>query len=250
MKPSAPLVAASLASLLLGSCVGILTGLSQSPVVGVLLPLLFGALGGTGGLFLARTDIANQSQKQTIMFTSVAVAMLAIGTIAGVFVGIDYRVGDRSWPSLGGSAMFPPADASGQEVVDWVLLDTRLRLLGLDVEQRHSVLKRIADSDSAEAAHIDIDGDRLRELLVLAMPSSEQFVEYEYSDSLIDEWKVGVAHATQLGILLNSLQDPSSNEAFSSILQVTINHLGYLRDDDQDQAYLNATPEAQDALNR
>jgi hypothetical protein len=42
---------------LVGAATGLFAGMSQSPVVAALLPMLFALLGGTGGIFIAKTDL-------------------------------------------------------------------------------------------------------------------------------------------------------------------------------------------------
>lgn len=42
---------------LLGGAVGYFAGSSQSPVIGTILPLLFGLIGGASGLYLAKIDL-------------------------------------------------------------------------------------------------------------------------------------------------------------------------------------------------
>ncbi len=57
---------------LAGLTTGLLTGLSQSPVVAVLVPVLLGLLGGTGGFYLAVTGLGNKQARERVRLFGIA----------------------------------------------------------------------------------------------------------------------------------------------------------------------------------
>lgn len=233
----------ALAFVLLGLCIGLLTGLSRSPVVSVLIPLLFGLIGGTGGLYIARLDISDKPQQHNLMIVSVAVGMLAIGTAAGVFLGIDSREVDQSWPQLNNGSAFPPVDAQHHEIVDWILLDSRLQLLGLNQSQRHSILSRVTESMSASGTVSDFDVDLLESSFKSAYPDAALYREND-SVSEYEEWQQALFHTENLLVLLRTLERPFDHQAFVSELNLAIAQTAFLNDRDIDQQHFSSNPKA------
>src|SRR5262245_6237407 len=78
---------------LLGLCVGLFAGLSQSPVIGVLLPLLFGLIGGANGFYLARIDFKDEQERRRLGLLGWMLSIFLIFVLAGSFYGILVRTG-------------------------------------------------------------------------------------------------------------------------------------------------------------
>lgn len=106
--------------LLLGLCVGLMTGLSQSPVVSVLLPLLFSLIAGTSGFYAVR-ELAKGHKgmarlddvgKMTVWF----VAPIIVFALYGAAVRTDsplsaYLLPLRSHENAAYAALFAKASA-------------------------------------------------------------------------------------------------------------------------------------------
>jgi hypothetical protein len=66
-KPSnTPLIYYGIAFALLGLSVGVFAGLSNSQVIGVLLPLLFGLIGGANGIYLSQVDLNKTGDRRRL----------------------------------------------------------------------------------------------------------------------------------------------------------------------------------------
>ena len=62
-----------------GAAIGVLTVLSSSPIVAVLIPLLFGQIAGDRGIFLARDDIYLKAGRDRLAFVGACVTSLCLG---------------------------------------------------------------------------------------------------------------------------------------------------------------------------
>jgi hypothetical protein len=56
----------------IGLLTGLFTGMSNSPVVGTVLPLLFSLIVGTGGVYLASADFSSELGRLRFRFLGVA----------------------------------------------------------------------------------------------------------------------------------------------------------------------------------
>jgi len=145
--------------LLLGVCVGLLTGLSQSPVVSVLLPLLFSLIAGTSGFFAA-TAIAKGGRALVHLDE---IGKLIIWFVAPILVFALYGAAIRTDSPL--SAYLAPfsskddsafeklyAEASPEDKVLVAQMRGLLRKAGLNDQEAASVAeaiskKRLSDAD-------------------------------------------------------------------------------------------------------
>lgn len=65
----------------LGALTGFVVALSQSPVVGVLLPLLFGLLGGAGGIYVFRVDLSAPAERLRLSLFGMSVTGFSLGAL-------------------------------------------------------------------------------------------------------------------------------------------------------------------------
>ena len=82
----------SFAGGLLGLAVGLLAGLSESPLVATVLPLLFGTVGGAGGLYLARVDLGSPADRRRLRTLGVATSVLVLCLILGTFYAVALMI--------------------------------------------------------------------------------------------------------------------------------------------------------------
>lgn len=151
-RPSrAPLIYYGVAFALLGLCVGVFAGLSHSPVIGVLLPLLFGLIGGANGIYLARVDLTNEQDRRRLSLVGCMLSVFLIFVLAGSFYGILVRTGSGLSAlsprlQLADDATIRPVALPDLEALDagtaleLALLRYRLRVLGADVQEQQAIL--------------------------------------------------------------------------------------------------------------
>jgi len=76
-----------------GLLIGAMAGLSATPVVGTMLPLLFGLLGGVSGFYAAKIDLDNSLGRHRLSFMGKSLAIFALTAWLGAFYGISVRTG-------------------------------------------------------------------------------------------------------------------------------------------------------------
>ncbi|MEM9065408.1 MAG: hypothetical protein AAGB51_07960 [Planctomycetota bacterium] len=241
------IAASAFGAFALGLAVGLLTGLSQSPVVGVLLPLLFGTIGGTGGLFLAKANLAVNTGGSNVGTTGLAAGMLAIGTIVGVFWGMGHRTENRAVAQLS-DAGFPPESATPEDVARWVMIERRLAAIGLDTGDRAAVLGRLVGAMDQPAPELDIDPASLSAVFSRAMPSEATAAEFGIIGTELDEW-VEASAGVELLLELGAGESPGRfRGALIEQARLLSTQAPLLSDRDVDTAYLSANPRAKAAL--
>jgi hypothetical protein len=123
-----------------GLSAGFFAGMSNTPVVGVLLPLLFALVGGTGGLYLANAPLDSAIAIQRIGVIGKGLCVLSIACLLGALSGIGVRVGINLSPStlttLGSSE---PAQA-----LEVLALRSRLKILEASETDETNILKHAA----------------------------------------------------------------------------------------------------------
>jgi hypothetical protein len=132
----------------LGLGIGWFAGLSASPVVSTLLPLLFGLLGGTGGFYFQKLDLTSSKDVRSLRFLSIGLLVLGIMCVAGSFFGILLRTGrlfsSNSSETQGSISQITGSkngDAfSASELLTLNVLARKLELLGVDPASRTSVI--------------------------------------------------------------------------------------------------------------
>jgi hypothetical protein len=131
-----------LGSSLLGLLVGVVAGLSVSPIVAILVPLLFALLSGGGGLYIATADLSKPDARLRInMLGKILFAFCSLALV-GTFYGALVRT------AVPLSALVPTISARGtndvttdftglkpEEVLELSALRLRLQLLGSSSHQ-------------------------------------------------------------------------------------------------------------------
>jgi len=196
-----PLVLYGVSFGLLGLCVGLFAGLSHSPVIGVLLPLLFGLIGGANGLYLARADLTNEQDRKRLGLLGLMLSVFLILVLAGSFYGMLVRTGG------GLSALLPHSQPVGDSTtrkvaladidtldagtaLELALLRYRLSRLGVGATEQKTIL-----AAAREAIQPSLDREQMaavfRNLFTLADQIgtllSEQDVEKKDAPSQPEE---------------------------------------------------------------
>jgi hypothetical protein len=136
---------------LLGLCVGYFAGNSNSPVIGVVLPLLFGLVGGAGGFYLSGADLSAPGTALRLRLLGVSltvfILLLLVGSVYGVL--LRTRLGIASFFPKSLFASEPSHDLpaleekSAHEAIQMVLMRGRLRALGASESEQQIILDRI-----------------------------------------------------------------------------------------------------------
>jgi hypothetical protein len=80
---------------LVGFATGVLVGLSKSPVVATILPLLFGLVAGVGGLFVSNQNNTRQPGAKRINFIAACVISFIVFNLIGM--GFSFGYSDWTW---------------------------------------------------------------------------------------------------------------------------------------------------------
>ncbi len=131
---------------LVGVAVGYFAGLSKTPVVNTLLPLLFGLTGGAGGLYLAKADLTKIETAYRLKVLGKTLAIFSLATVIAATYGMLVRTGQPlsvlvSWERTNQPQhyTFPKFQSfnDGLELITWRL---RIQALGATPDELSSLL--------------------------------------------------------------------------------------------------------------
>ncbi|MDH3379599.1 MAG: hypothetical protein OEQ39_21955 [Gammaproteobacteria bacterium] len=137
---------------LLGIAVGLFAGLSQSPVIGVLLPLLFGLIGGAGGLYVAKVNLDDTRDRQRLRFLGILLSIFLVLTVLAGLYGMLVRTGsglfslvphltDNSASLRDREVEVPEVEGlTPDEALELALLRYRLHSIGASDKEQAAVL--------------------------------------------------------------------------------------------------------------
>lgn len=223
------------ATLTLGFSVGAMVGLSQTPVVAVALPLVFSVASGAGGFYLFKIDFASANGRKAIVLASLAIVGMCTGTLLGLALGIEKRTRQApAWKTV----VATERGTAPLELVERLVLDARLHLLGLQQDTRRALVQRIGDADVGWS--VDAVGDAVGEMassLERVLPSPDVV-------SNRSEWVSVVEQLETLEELLASGLFSLDGPALAKVLETISGDLYLLGDDDDDMAYLAQGTEA------
>jgi hypothetical protein len=145
--------------LMVGLTAGFFAGMSKTPVVAVLLPLLFALIGGAGGLYLATAPLDSEIGLMRLRLIGKGLSGLSVACLLGVLFGISVRVLTTLSPLkqtvLG---LKDPAEA-----LEVLALRSRLRLLGASETDEAAILRRATDASSE--VNLPVPTSRLNDIL-------------------------------------------------------------------------------------
>lgn len=218
----APFALYGLALALLGLAVGLFAGLSRSPIVGVLLPLLFGLIGGAGGLYLTRADLDSETGRRRVGLIGLMITILLVFTIGGAIYGMLVRTGSDFAALIPGIAVEDdPRAGIGVDLdelepaaaLELAALRHRLTQLGASPSEVAQILKSARDELGAPLTRTAF-AQRFESLRMLAnqvatVVSQAYSREREAPNSLTDIERFGRIKFEQYGYLAGELDHKS-----------------------------------------
>lgn len=144
---------------LLGGAVGYFAGSSQSPVIATLLPLLFGLIGGAGGLYLTRAELDRPEVIFRLRVLGKALTLFIIFTLVGSAYGISLRTERSIWNffspiGLGRkSNLYHSIEKEPMKAVRLAMLRARIRILGVSLDEEQQIItgaEKLIDSPEYE----------------------------------------------------------------------------------------------------
>lgn len=150
---------------LIGISAGFFAGTSVTPVIGTLLPLVFGLLGGSGGFYLAGANLASTETALRLRLLGIALTTFAVLLIAGSVYGVMLRTGLSLKSFVPRSLIVPDEGAdlgldglSSPKALQLMLTRARLKALGAsDAEQAAILHNLICDQTShASLSHAEV----------------------------------------------------------------------------------------------
>jgi hypothetical protein len=137
---------------LLGGAVGFFAGSSQSPVIGTLLPLLFGLIGGASGLYLARVDLNESMTRIRLVVIGKSISCFIICTLVFSVYGVSLRTGRSLWSFFSVDILKPEKhfklpssiQSDPKKAIGLAMLRTRIRALGVSSEEERFILEQAA----------------------------------------------------------------------------------------------------------
>jgi len=126
-----------------GALVGWLTGLSESPVAGIILPLIIALVAGAGGFQLASKSPVSRPEHRSVRLTAQSTVLFVLACAVGLHFGILVR--SRPTPRrVPETTLLSEADAqmlTPEKALRFVAIEKRLLLLGVD----GSAVKKLRD---------------------------------------------------------------------------------------------------------
>lgn len=151
---------------LLGGAVGYFAGSSQSPVISTLLPLLFGLIGGAGGLYLTRAELDRSEVIFRLRVLGKVLTLFIIFALVGSVYGISLRTerSIRDFFSPIGLGRKSSLDISikgdPMKAVQLAMLRARIRTLGVSLDEEQQIIAgavKLIDSPNYEMTIDELD---------------------------------------------------------------------------------------------
>jgi hypothetical protein len=249
---------------LLGVCIGLMAGMSLSPVIGVLLPLLFSLIGGAGGLYLAGIDVEDPKARRKLRALGIVLSAFSACVLVASLYGALLRTGAPPEslflpPPNENEAPAPAGDkqasisASGR--LELVVLRRKLQALGADPAEQRAILAKA--SSGLEAPY---GGQRVQQLFLRLQALARQAREAVSTAPPSGDPARDRAGAEISGILerldhaygavaerARSLAAPSMVE-LRSLLEADEQRLSQSLHDDAGAAWANERPKSRAAL--
>jgi hypothetical protein len=149
---------------LVGLTVGYLAGSSRSPVIGTLLPLLFGLIGGAGGLYLGSVDFSSPQTPARLRLLGIALTVFVLPLLFGSAYGELLRTGlgiPNFFPKflfVGRKAVRLPSldEKDPAEAVELAVMRSRLTALGTSEQEQAIILERLAKFQDQQSVHAGV----------------------------------------------------------------------------------------------
>jgi hypothetical protein len=143
----------------IGLLTGLFTGMSNSPVVATLLPLLFSLIVGTGGAYLASADFRSELGRLRFRLIGVALTSFSVTCLAASLYGVSLRTGstlyeflpfrtaDSDPAPLPDPSRLPPAHA-----MRLAILRAELEAIGVPTKEQSLLLARFVSLPESKSS--------------------------------------------------------------------------------------------------
>ncbi|MEM8492693.1 MAG: hypothetical protein AAF756_17900 [Pseudomonadota bacterium] len=232
-------------SLVFGITIGFLMGLSSSPVVAVVLPILFSLMAGTSTFFFDGIRPSDVSKHSVVRNTAVSLVALCIGLIAGVHFGIEQRTPAIAWAIFeDGQPIEEVIAATNGNVLEAVALDLKLVNVGLGKQERKRIFEQLTDSiDTLKLDEVETELEALMALLGQTAPSIDEF------DNAYKWLSVTVSLEAIYRILIHPSTRQSSGKAdLQKLVDDTLKLANRLDDDEDNRKYIGSSIERSKAI--
>jgi hypothetical protein len=181
----------------IGAAIGFLVAESGSPVVAVALPLIFGLIGGAGGLYVARADISSESGSQRLALigksiSAFSAALIAV-TIAVILTQRDY--------SAGLTKVSSSSELSALDFLNLAELRARLKILGSSPEEQQDVLARAIQNKKRSTDPVEI-GKRLKTISEASLAVIKVLSETTISGTGAGDKIIGTGTGDKIGLAI------------------------------------------------
>ncbi len=168
---------------LVGLTVGYLAGSSRSPVIGTLLPLLFGLIGGVGGFYLGSVDFSSPQTPARLRLLGIALTVFVLPLLFGSAYGELLRTG-LGLPNFFPKFLFvgrkevrlPSLDEKDPaEAVELAVMRSRLAALGASEKEQAIILEHLAKLQDQQSVHAGVVSlEQLAELAAQAQAALQE----------------------------------------------------------------------------
>lgn len=205
----------ALGTFAVGAVIGSLTVLSSSPVVSVVIPLLFGLIAGASGFLLAREDITQKAGRERLAFIGVCATSLCLGLMIAVTVTFWAQMSLYPKPLNDLAGGDRPLDY--QEQMHAAEVRAVARMLGADPREQASIVQAaILQSRMQPETTADIETVRVfdeafvEKLNAIAELAPIVIPEGQDPDSYSNYFNSTLLHARALLVLHETMGDTSA----------------------------------------
>lgn len=131
----------------LGLAVGYFVGFSASPVIGVLLPLLFGLIGGGSGIYLSRADFDLEKSRQQMRLIGQACTVFSVSII--ISSAIVLVIKSSSGPDSDNFKSYIK-NSSPHDALNFLALRRSLEILGASKSESDKILLTVSAPKAIE----------------------------------------------------------------------------------------------------
>jgi hypothetical protein len=158
---------------LIGAATGFLVAESRSPVVAVALPLIFGLIGGAGGIYVARADLTSEAGRSRLALIGKSISALSAALI--VMAAFVLWMHSRDSADLTKIATDHTTLGSA-DLLDLAELRTRLKILGASADEQQTILNRAIPSTPAPTEPVQ-SAAQLRKVSAASMEVLSAFTD-------------------------------------------------------------------------
>lgn len=133
----------------LGVAIGYFVGLSQSPVIATLLPLLFGLIGGSSGFLVARIKDNDSQSIKNVKYSCIAIVVFSIAVMVSSFIALKHRTSGGQFTSQDELSLDGVTPEMG---IDLIAIRKQLQVLGASKKERTQILQHMLQGKVIKAS--------------------------------------------------------------------------------------------------